>query len=70
MSKENALHELFLTMKVSLKNAAMYNQEHPAFQKAVKDVKEKIDALFEHMSPIEISFSPHALLIEDRLWDE
>ena len=52
MSKEKALHELFLTMKVSLKNAAMYNQDHPAFQKAVTEVKEKIDSLFEYMSPI------------------
>lgn len=48
----------------------MYNQDHPAFQKAVTDVKEKIDALFEYMSPIEISFSPHALLIENKFWDE
>ena len=70
MSKENAFHELFLTMKVSLKNAAMYNQDHPAFQKAVTEVKERIEALFEYMSPIEISFSPHALLIEDKFWDE
>jgi hypothetical protein len=70
MSKENALHELFMTMKVSLKNAAMYNQDHPAFQKAVTDVKEKVDSLFEYMSPIEISFSPHALLVEDKFWDE
>jgi hypothetical protein len=70
MSKENALHELFMTMKVSLKNAAMYNQEHPAFQKAVSDVKEKVDLLFEHMAPIEISFSPHALLVENKFWDE
>ena len=70
MSKENALHELFMTMKVSLKNAAMYNQEHPAFQKAVTDVKEKVDSLFEHMSPIVISFSPNALLVENKFWDE
>jgi hypothetical protein len=70
MNKENALHELFMTMKVSLKNAAMYNQEHPAFQKAVTAVKEKMDILFEYMSPIEISFSPHALLVEDKFWDE
>jgi hypothetical protein len=70
MSKETALHELFLTMKVSLKNAAMYNQDHPAFQKAVEDVKEKADSLFEYMSPIEISFSPQALLVEDKFWDE
>ncbi len=48
----------------------MYNQDHPAFQKSVTEVKEKIDALFEYMSPIEISFSPHALLIEDKFWDE
>jgi len=70
MSKENAFHDLFMTMKVSLKNAAIYNQDHPAFQKAVTEVKEKIDALFEYMSPIEISFSPHALLVEDKFWDE
>lgn len=48
----------------------MYNQEHPAFQKAVTEVKEKFDALFEYMSPIEIGFSPHALLVEDKFWDE
>jgi hypothetical protein len=70
MSKETALHELFMTMKVSLKNAAMYNQDHPAFQKAVSEVKERIDSLFEHMSPLEISFSPHALLIDNEFWDE
>lgn len=70
MSKEQALHELFMTMKVSLKNAAMYNQEHPAFQKAVIDVKEKVDSLFEYISPIVISFSPHALLVENKFWDE
>jgi hypothetical protein len=69
-SKENTLHELFMAMKVSLKNAAMYNQDHPAFQKTVTDVKERIDALFEYMSPIEISFSPHALLVENKFWDE
>jgi len=70
MTKESALQELFMTMKISLKNAAMYNQEHPAFAKAVTDVKEKFDSLFEHMSPIEISFSPHALLVEGKFWDE
>ena len=70
MSKENAFHELFMAMKVSLKNAAMYNQDHPAFQKTVQEVKEKMDFLFEYMSPIEISFSPHALLIENKFWDE
>ncbi len=70
MSKETAFHELFMAMKVSLKNAAMYNQDHPAFQKTVKEVKEKMDFLFEYMSPIEISFSPHALLVENKFWDE
>ncbi|MGD9345657.1 MAG: hypothetical protein PVH84_07330 [Candidatus Aminicenantes bacterium] len=70
MDKDTALHELFMTMKISLKNAAMYNQEHPAFVKAVTDVKERIDNLFEYMSPIEISFSPHALMVGDRFWDE
>lgn len=70
MSKENAFHEFFMTLKVSLKNAAMYNQEHPAFKKAVSDVKEKVDALFEYTNPIEVSFSPHALLVENKFWDE
>jgi hypothetical protein len=59
-----------MTMKVSLKNAAMYNQDHPAFQKAVTEVKDRVDYLFEYMSPIEISFSPHALLVENKFWDE
>jgi hypothetical protein len=70
MDKETAIHELFMTMKVSLKNASMYNQEHPAFKKAVEDMKEKVDVVFEFMSPIEVGFSPHSLLIEDKFWDE
>jgi len=70
MDKETAIHELFMTMKVSLKNASMYNPEHPAFTKAVEDMKEKIDVVFEFMSPLEIGFSPHALLVDSKFWDE
>jgi len=70
MDKETAVHELFMTIKVSLKNASMYNQEHPAFKKAVEDMKEKIDIVFEFMSPFEIGFSPHALLVDDKFWDK
>ncbi|MFC2164857.1 hypothetical protein ACFLT2_07675 [Acidobacteriota bacterium] len=70
MNKETAIHELFMTMKVSLKNASMYNPEHPAFKKAVEEMKEKLDGVFEFMSPLEIGCSPHALLVEDKFWDE
>ncbi len=70
MDKETAIHEFFMTMKVSLKNASMYNSEHPAFKKSIEEMKEKVEVVFEFMNPIEISFSPHALLIDDRFWDE
>jgi hypothetical protein len=70
MNKETAIHELFMTMKVSLKNASMYNPDHPAFKKAVQDMKEKVEGVFEFMSPIEVGFSPHSLLVEDKFWDE
>jgi len=48
MDKETAIHELFMTMKVSLKNASMYNPEHPAFTKAVEDMKEKLSWYLAH----------------------
>lgn len=70
MDKETAIHEFFMTMKVSLKNASMYNPEHPAFKKAIEEMKEKIDGVFEFASPLEIGFSPSALLVDDKFWDE
>jgi len=70
MSKEEALKELFITLKVSLKNAAIYNQDHPAFRKAVEELKKKTDRLLGETDPIRIGFTARSLHFEGREWGE
>jgi len=70
INKEEALKEFLKSLKISLKNASIYSKEHPAFIKSVEEVKSKIDPLFKFLSPIKISFTPNALLIEDEYFEK
>lgn len=51
------------------KTASVYNSDHPAFHRAVGDLKETLDSLFELLSPVSIGFSPRSLLIDGRFWE-
>ncbi|MBN1221623.1 MAG: hypothetical protein JXB23_00140, partial [Candidatus Aminicenantes bacterium] len=53
-----------------MKNASMYNQEHPAFKKSISDVKEKVESVFEFLNPFEVGFTPHSLQVESTFWDQ
>jgi hypothetical protein len=64
MNKEDALKDFFKSLKVSLKNASLYFNQHPLFLKSLEEVKENIDILFNFSSPIRINFTPHSLLID------
>jgi len=70
MDKEEASKDLISTLKISFKTASIYNIEHPALKKSVENLKNKIDILFNYLSPIKISFTSNSLLIGEKLWEK
>lgn len=70
MNKEEVLEEFFKSLKLSLKNASIYNSKHPSFKNSVQDLKENLEVCFESITPLKLSFTPHSLLIEDKYWDK
>jgi len=69
MSKEEALYEFFKSLKVSLKNASLYFNQHPIFLKSLEEVKEKVDTLLSFSSPVRINFTPHSLVIDGEYFE-
>jgi hypothetical protein len=65
-----ALKTLFASLKVALKNASFYQTEHPAFTSSVEDLKGKIDALLNIVSPIKIGFTPNSIFFDNQNWEE
>ena len=70
MNKEDSFRAVFGALKVALKNASFYHKEHPAFTKAVEDLKLNIDSLLDNISPIKIGFTPSAVFFDSRYWEE
>jgi hypothetical protein len=70
MDKEQALEELFKSLKISLKSASLYSEEHPAFVKSVGEAKEKIDILLNHLSPLRIDVTPNSLWVDGKSWEK
>ena len=66
MDKEIALGELFKSLKISLKSASLYSEEHPAFVKSVEEAKEKIDVFLNSQSSLRIDVTPNSLLVEGK----
>lgn len=70
MDSIEALKSLFASLKVALKNASFYQTEHPAFTSSVEDLKGKIDALLNIVSPIKIGFTPNSIFFDNQNWEE
>jgi hypothetical protein len=70
MDKEQALEELFKSLKISLKSASLYSEEHPAFVKSVGEAKEKIDTLLNFLSPLRIDVTPNSLWVDGKSWEK
>lgn len=70
MEKEEAINEFLKGLRIVLNNASAYFKEHPYFIKSVKDFKQKVDQLFNFLSPIRIDITPHSLFIEGRHWEK
>lgn len=67
--KDELIRSMTRALRVSFKMASMYNAEHPAFKSSVNELMAKLEALFIHLNPLSIGFSPHALLIDGRFWE-
>lgn len=70
MDKEESFRYLFTTLKVALKNASFYHTDHPAFKKAVEDLKGGIDNLQNFSVPIKIGFTPRSVFFDNKHWEE
>lgn len=67
--KDELIRSMTRSLRVAFKMASMYNAEHPAFKSSVNELLAKLEALFVHVNPLSIGFSPHALLIDNRFWE-
>jgi hypothetical protein len=67
--KDELIRSMARALRVAFKMASMYNPEHPAFKSSVNELMAKLEAVFVHLSPLSIGFSPHALLIDNRFWE-
>jgi len=67
--KDELIRSMARALRVAFKMASMYNPEHPAFKSSVNELMTKLEAIFVHISPLSIGFSPHALLIDGRFWE-
>lgn len=70
MDKEKASKDFISSLKISFKTASVYNTEHPALKSSVENLKNKIDILFNYLSPIKISFTSHSLLLGKTSWEK
>ncbi len=70
MYKEEALRDFLRALKLSIKNASIYPENHPTFIKSVTDVRNKIDSLLKVSSPLKIGFSPHSLFVEGKFFEK
>lgn len=67
--KDELIRSMIKALRVAFKMASMYNPDHPAFKSSVNELMAKLEAIFVHISPLSIGFTPHALLIDDRFWE-
>jgi hypothetical protein len=70
LSDKDALFNDFLKcLKVMFKTASIYSMDHPAFHQAVTGLMDKLDSLFERLSPLSIRFSPNSVFMDGRFWE-
>jgi hypothetical protein len=67
---DSLIRDFLKTLKVAFKMAAIYRMDHPAFKHTVVDLLAKLETLFKVLSPLTIGFTPHALFIDNRFWED
>jgi hypothetical protein len=68
--KDRLIKGFLKCLKVTFKTASIYKLDHPAFHQAVTELMEKLETLFELVSPLSIGFSPNSLFIDGRFWED
>ena len=68
-SRDFLIKDFFRSLKVSFKNATIYNMEHPAFIGSVEELQKSIESLFPLLNPIFLSFTPRSLYMDERFWE-
>lgn len=68
--RDKILKDFLLSLKVSFKNATIYNMDHPAFVRSVENLKTHIESIFRFLSPISMGFTPQSLYLDNRFWED
>jgi hypothetical protein len=68
--KDVLIRDMTRALRAAFKTSSMYRPDHPAFKSGVDDLLARLEALFAHLSPMTIGFTPHALFIDGRFWGD
>jgi hypothetical protein len=68
--KDVLIRDMTRALRAAFKTSSMYRPDHPAFKSGVDDLLARLEALFAHLSPLTIGFTPHALFIDGRFWGD
>lgn len=64
------IRDFLKALRVGFKMAAIYRAEHPAFRDSVKELMANLESLFRILPSFRIGFTPQALFIDNRFWDD
>lgn len=70
MNKEEALNDFLKGLRVVLNNASAYPKSHPYFKRSVESFKQKLDNLFNFLSPVRINITVNSLVIDGRNFEK
>lgn len=70
MENSRAFTDFFKTLKVTIKNSSIYNQEHPAYLESLKELKNKLDGLFMDAESLKMSFSPNSIFVKEVIYEK
>lgn len=70
IDKEETLKDFLKGLRVVLNNASAYPKSHPYFRKSVENFKQKLDNLFDFLSPVRINITVNSLVIDGRNFEK
>jgi len=70
MEYQEQILEFLKTLKISFKNASIYNPDHPAFSQSLDDLHGKLESLLQDDSPLCFGFSPDSLMINGEFYEK
>lgn len=68
MNKEEALNDFVLGFRIAVYNGSAYSKNHPLYLKALNNLKDKLDTLFNFLDTIKVHFASNSLFIDGASW--